>query len=203
MKSRKILIWLMGGMASGKSTVRRALCKALSDKEPLLVLEDGSEYTDFGNVACVGKCLKEDGCDGLDASFSRLKKDGGLHTVEYCIRCHDVTILEGSQTSGEWTKSLSEICKKYDCEFWMVLLDCRYWENYKRLLKRIEGRGGTDADMTDQRISSITSKIRQFRGVYERASNVDGVRRLRIDTEGKDVAEEVFEILSTIDIDIC
>lgn len=188
----------MGGMASGKSTTRRLICELYGDKDGELVEKDGMEYTDFGYVACVGKCLKEEGCDGLDSSFGRIKKDGAIATTRHCIASYPLTILEGSQTSGEWTTVLSEICKKENCEFWVVLLDCRFWVNFQRLLARIESRGGTEADISDQRIQSVISKIRQFRGVFEKAKNVEGVHTLYIDTENSSAAAVVWETIKGV-----
>ena len=195
---RKKLIWLIGGMASGKSTVRRALCKVLSDAEPTLVLGNGIEYTDFDTVGCVGKCMKEDGCDGLDTSFGRLKKVGGLLTTATCIDRYPITILEGSQTSSEWIKELHDMCERRNCDFYIILLDCRYWENYLRLKKRIEARGGSEKDMTDERINSITSKINQFRHIFDKAGEY--AKCTRIDTEGLSVEEEVLQVLNATDI---
>lgn len=195
---RKKLIWLIGGMASGKSTVRRALCKVLAESDPVLIEQEGIEYTDFGNIGCVGKCLKEDGCDGLDSSFGRLKKSGGLATTNVCIDKYELTILEGSQTSSEWIKELHDICEKRNCDFYVVLLDCRYWENYLRLKKRIESRGGTEADITDSRIGSVTGKINQFRHVFDKASEY--AKCIRIDTEGLSIEEEVLQVLTATEI---
>ena len=42
----KRLIWILGGMASGKSTLRDGLIRELKTSEPKLVKEEGVEYVD-------------------------------------------------------------------------------------------------------------------------------------------------------------
>ena len=93
--AKKKLIWITGGMASGKSTLRSQLLDLLKQNDGKLIKEPGLEYTDYGNVAAVGDCTKTNQCNGLDTSFGRLKKEGALKTTEYCIEHYDITILEG------------------------------------------------------------------------------------------------------------
>lgn len=196
----KKLIWLTGGMASGKSTMRRLLTKVLSDTASELIIEDGVEITSFGNLAVVGEALEGGVCDGLDRSFGRLKKDGGLSSTEYSVKNFDITILEGSQTSGNWLKPLSEMCLKHNCEFYLVLMDVPYWENYKRLFKRIKERGGTEADMTNKRLESVRAKNKQFEGVFIKAEGFTNIHRLRLNTIGKTDEESLLECLHGLNI---
>lgn len=192
----KKLIWLMGGMASGKSTLRRALCTVLATSEPKLISNDKVEYTDFGNIACVGKCLKDDGCDGLDSSFGRLKKEGGLNSTRECLKLRDIVILEGSQTSSQWIQPLVDMCKEMNVDFYVVSLDCRYWANFLLLKQRIEKRGGSERDITDKRIDSVMRKINQFRGVFNKLTPFANC--LKIDTEGVELEEKVVKVLQFI-----
>lgn len=188
----------MGGMASGKSTLRRALCAVLGTSEPELIATDEVEYTDFGNIACVGKCLKEDGCDGLDSSFGRLKKEGAINTTRKCLELRDIVILEGSQTSGQWIQPLVNMCKEMGVDFYVISLDCRYWANFLRLKQRIEARGGTEKDITDKRIESVMGKINQFRSAFNKL--VPLANCLKIDTEGIELEEKVIKVLQFIGV---
>lgn len=104
--SKNKIVWIMGGMASGKSTLRRALCYCLGGEKRI---DDELHITEYGDdVVCIGACKTgiEDNfrCDGLDSSFGKLKKDGALSVTEHCIKNYKVTILEGSQTSGKWVE---------------------------------------------------------------------------------------------------
>ena len=194
-KNRKKLYWIMGGMASGKSTLRRALCSVFGTQDAELVQEEGIEYTSFGRVACPGKCIKSDGCDGLDSSFGKLKKEGGIRTTERCVREHEIVVLEGSQTTLQWVKPLVDICSRNNCDFYMVLMDCRLWENYKRLKKRILARGGSDADVTDDRLNSVRAKNNQYKGIFTKSQEVEGINFIRINTEGMEVEEEIMQLI--------
>lgn len=192
----KKLIWLIGGMASGKSTLRRALCTVLENSESKLISNDEVEYTDFGEIVCIGNCTLK-GCDGLDKSFSRLKKDGGIKSVEHCLKKQkSVVVLEGSQTSSKWIEPLMNICRETDTDFYVILLDNSYWSNLMRLKQRIEEKGGTEKDITDKKIDSVLGKNRQFRGVF--AKIPDGVNKLRIDCENIELEEKVIKVLQFI-----
>lgn len=195
----KKLIWLMGGMASGKSTLRRALCAVLGTSEPELIATDEVEYTDFGEIVCVGNCILNKGCDGLDKSFSRLKKDGGIKSVEYCLRKQkSVVVLEGSQTSVKWIEPLMDICQQTNTDFHVILLDYSYWSNLMRLKQRIEEKGGTEKDITDNKIDSVLGKNHQFRGIF--AKIPDSVNKLRIDCENIELEEKVIKVLQFIGV---
>lgn len=194
----KKLIWFIGGMASGKSTMRRLLTSVLATEKGKLIQEEGLEITSFGRVGIVGQAKEGGVCDGLDTSFGRLGKEGALNSVERAVKNYPITILEGSQTSSKWTEELVNICNKYGCEFYLVIMDITLWENYNRLLKRILERGGSEADVTNKRLDSVRSKYNQFEGVFIKAEQYGNIIRYRLNTSKKTDEEKVIEILKLL-----
>lgn len=196
----KKLVWIIGGMASGKSTIRRLLTLVLATDEAEFIQTETVEVTGFGKLGVVGEAMENGVCDGLDRSFGRLKKEGGLSSVEYSIKNYEITILEGSQTSGKWIDPLVEMCKKHQCEFHLILMDISLWENYNRLLNRIKTRGGADVDMTDKRLESVRAKNKQFEGVYLKCEKYDSINCIKLSTVNKTDEEKILECLEKIDI---
>lgn len=196
----KKLIWVIGGMASGKSTIRRLLTSVLANGEKVLIKEDGLEVTKFGDLCVVGEAKDEGVCDGLDSSFGRLKKDGALNSTEYAVENFDITILEGSQTSGNWIDPLKAICEKHGCEFHLILIDVSLWQNFHRLYQRIIERGGSDADMTNKRIESVRSKNNQFSNIYDKCLEEEGINCFKLDTIDKTDEEKVLDCLINTNI---
>lgn len=197
MDSKKI-IWIVGGMASGKSTLRNQLIEYLSTNTLKLISTDALEYVDGGKVAAIGNCLKENQCDGLDSSFGKLKKDGAIRNVEHCVKHHEITLIEGSQTSAQWIIPLCEICLNYDCEFILIHLNLRLWENYQRLRKRILESGKTERDITDSKLDSIRAKNSQARFISEQCLKTEFAKVVTIDTEGMNPQETLKAVLKKI-----
>ena len=196
--SNKKIIWIVGGMASGKSTLRNQLIEYLSTSSPKLISTDTQEYVDGGRVAAIGNCLKGNQCDGLDSSFGKLKKDGAIRNVEHCVKHHEITLIEGSQTSAQWIIPLCEICLNYDCEFILIHLNLRLWENYQRLRKRILESGKTEKDITDSKLDSIRAKNSQAKFISEQCSRTEFVKIITIDTEGMEFEETLKAVLKRI-----
>ena len=194
--AKKKLIWITGGMASGKSTLRQQLIDLLKDHDGKLIQEPGLEYTDYGSVAAVGNCVKTNQCNGLDSSFSRLKKEGALATTEHCIENYNITILEGAQTSAQWVLPLCEMCLKHNCRFYLVHLDLRYWENYRRLSQRLLASGKTDLDITDDKLDSVRGKNNQARLINEKCTLSGFVKVIRLNTEGMSTEDKLMEVIN-------
>lgn len=189
--ARKKLIWIIGATASGKSTLRRSLVDILGKNEGKIISVPDMEYTDYGNAAVLGKCKPDGVCDGLDTSFSRLKKDGCMRTVEECIKSHDYTFIEGAMATGQWILPLCEMCLKYDCNFYLIHLDMRYWENYKRLVKRVLERGGTEDDIKDSMLDSVRGKSVQMKNLYKKCVQTGFIKCLQLNAEVLELEEKV------------
>lgn len=197
MDSKK-LIWIVGGMASGKSTLRDHLIENLSTRTPKLISNDFQEYVDCGKLAALGNCLKSNQCNGLDSSFGKLKKDGAIRNVEYCVKNFQTTLVEGSQTSAQWIIPLCEICLKYDCEFVLIHLDLRLWENYKRLVNRLLTSGKTEEDVTDSKLDSIRAKNSQAKFISLQCRKTEFVKVISVNTEGLTAKQTLKQILKQL-----
>ena len=80
---KKKLIWIIGGMGCGKSTLRRNFCEVLTDGRPIIKNQNVNKlqcvlsvFDDF--ISVIGEVKIGGICDGLDASFPKLKKEGCL-----------------------------------------------------------------------------------------------------------------------------
>lgn len=200
--ARKKLIWIIGATASGKSTLRRSLVDILRKSEGKIISVPNMEYTDYGNVAVLGKCKKDGVCDGLDSSFGRLKKDGCMNTVEECIKSHDYTFIEGIMATGQWILPLCEFCFKYDCNFYLIHIDLRYWENYKRLVKRVIERGGTEKDIKDSMLDSVRGKSVQMRNLFNKCKDLGFIKTLQINTEDMSNEDKMLRVINFLKLKI-
>jgi hypothetical protein len=210
----KKLIWLIGGMGSGKSTQRRLLCNAFRETEPKEIkgnLTDDAEYmfTSFGKtISCIGKVKQEHNgdismCDGLDSVFGSLKKLGGLHSVDVALQHSDIVVLEGSQTSPSWGELLKSTIERYGAEFHLVHLYMTYEENFNRVRQRqydkLKKDGGVmfindhkEHHLTDRVIESLIGKCRQFNNCYDKLFPLTYINKVKI-LCGNKTEEEVFE----------
>ena len=179
----KRLIWILGGMASGKSTLRDGLIRELKTSEPKLVKEEGVEYVDCGRLASLGNCLTNGQCNGLDQSFNRLKKEGAIKNVELLVKNYDTIILEGSQTSAQWILPLCEICLNNDCRFILLHLNLRLWANYMRLRDRVLKRGKDEYDITDKKLDNIRAKVNQTRSIRKKCELTEFIDVINVDSE--------------------
>lgn len=198
MKRKKLLIWIVGGMASGKSTLRDAMINLLKTSDGVLHSDDKYEYVDYGRIAVVGNSLKTNQCNGLDSSFGKLKKDGALMNTEHCIKNYGITLLEGSQTSAQWVFPLCEMCINHNAEFVLVHLNLRLWENFKRLRNRIVSSGKTESDITDNKIKSVAGKNSQAELICGKCKQTEFVNVICIDTEGMNSDDILLEVFSRI-----
>lgn len=189
--ARKKLIWIIGATASGKSTLRRHLVDILRKKDGEIISIPDMEYTDYGNVGVLGKCKSDGVCDGLDVSFNHMRKEGCMKTVEHCIKNYDYTFIEGTMATGQWILPLCEMCLKYDCKFYLIHLDMRYWENYKRLVKRVLERGGSEEDIKDSMLESVRGKSVQMKNLYKKCVQTGFIRCLQINAEEDDIEVKI------------
>lgn len=200
--AKKKLIWIIGATASGKSTLRRSIVDLIAKKDGEIISVPDMEYTDYGNVAVLGKCRKDGVCDGLDISFNHMRKEGCMHTVEECIKNHDYTFIEGTMATGQWILPLCEFCFKYDCKFYLIHIDLRYWENYKRLVKRVIERGGTEKDIEDSMLDSVRGKSVQMRNLFNKCKGLGFIKTLQINTEDMSNEDKMLRVINFLKLKI-
>ena len=172
---------MIGSMASGKSTQRRLLCKNLSDDPK--VDHDGDvkginySFATFGNIAALGK-VKENGdgmCDGLDAAFGKIKKEGGELSLRLALRECDVVIIEGSQTSLKWFDFIKPLAAEYKANIYLIHFKLSYDDNLNRLRqrqsKKLDLAAWEDTKLSDKNIESIIGKNQQFNNIFDKLKN--------------------------------
>ena len=200
--AKKKLIWIMGATASGKSTLRRLLTELTQTEERVYHDEDGMSYTTYGRTAVLGKCNPDGVCDGLDIVFNKIRKEGCLRSAETCIRDYEITMMEGAMATAQWILPLCEYCLKYDCKFYVIHLDLRYWENYKRLVNRVIERGGTEKDIKDSMLESVRGKSVQMKNLYTKCENTGFIKCLKIDTEDMSQEEKLMKTINFLKLKI-
>jgi thymidylate kinase len=156
----KKIIWIAGGMGSGKSTQRRNICNFFSNNYKV-VKSDDYIFTSFGKLASIGETSESSNCDGLDRSFGKLKKDGAIKSIEVAIKQFDFVIIEGSQTSFNFIEPINKIAKDFNADFYFVHL---YLDDDERH-RRIHKRSGKDIE----KIRTINNdKVKQFKNIYQK-----------------------------------
>lgn len=196
----KHLVWFMGGMACGKSTLRRLMTQVLADKPKTYIIEEGIEVSSFGRLGVPGYVTDNSACDGMDRSFGKLKKEGAIASAKRSILEHEITILEGSQTSIMWMQPMIDFCKENNCKFTVILIDVPLWINYNRLLKRIIKRGGSEADMTDARVENVRSKNKQYGNIFLKCEATGEINCYRLNTLDRTDEEKILDCLQGIGI---
>lgn len=189
----KKLVWVMGAMASGKSTQRKLLCERLSDGiEGDLVKKQIGDlnviYTSYGDLVGMPGKASTNQCDGLDSSFGAMKKVGSLKATEICIKKHSITIVEGSQTTFTWVDALAEMCEKHNCEFYIVHLYLDDEIVIDRLVHRNEIKG---TEVTDKKIKNVLAKNNQYFNIYEKIKDRKDINKKRV--HAKKSIEKVFD----------
>ena len=195
-KRKKKLIWIVGGMASGKSTLRNKFIELIKSKEGSLISDERFEFVDYGSLAVVGNCLRSNQCNGLDSSFGKLKKEGAIDSVRHCVENYWMTIVEGSQTSAQWVLPLCEICINNNADFYLVHLNIRLWENFMRLRKRIIDSGKSESDISDNKLRSVAGKNSQAELICSQCKKTGFVKVICINTEGMNSDDVVKNVLN-------
>ena len=89
-----------------------------------------------------------------------------------------------------------EMCLKHNCRFYLVHLDLRYWENYRRLSQRLLASGKTDLDITDDKLDSVRGKNNQARLINEKCTLSGFVKVIRLNTEGMSTEDKLMEVIN-------
>lgn len=189
----KVVIWLMGAMASGKSTLSRLLQQSLSGTEQfenLQAEENGKlfAYTKANSVAVLGKQSKDKMSGGVDFVFNQIKIEGLSYTLEKLSKDSSIEfiIIEGSQASNNWYSIISGF---YPMIFG-VHLELSYEQNIRRLKNRqfanANGRQPENneellVECKDSQYTNVLSKNQQYRNLFEKIKNNKNVKALQLD----------------------
>lgn len=188
-----MIIWIMGSMASGKTTLNKALMYTLSnvsedtDDELVKGTEDGVNYmyTKLGRVASIGQMKKGVATCGIDPVMGWLKTEGVELSIRKANEDCEFVIVEGAQAAYTWF----DFMEKIDAEFLLVHLNISYDENIKRLKLRQYKKLHNDypdnnehllLSISDKNYDSVLGKNKQYMNIWNKVQ--DRVRnRLQID----------------------
>lgn len=188
MNNQKILIWIMGSNASGKTTQSKLIHEALSGKEKELITEQlfGSvvvKATLFENSSHIGH-LKDNQCTGTDTINS---KEGVDASFCYLLLNSSTSyiVVDGILCTAQWLS----IFKQFpNVKILVILLQFPTLEQNlrrvveRRVYKKIEAGGNDLADIMDfemfvemgienleeKTLKNVGSKFKGFKSMYEK-----------------------------------
>lgn len=177
-----MIIWIIGSMASGKTTLNKGLISCIShcrigDGELIQGVEKGVDfmYTKFDDVASIGVMKDGVATCGIDPVMGKLKTTGVELSIKKAHEKCDFVIVEGAQAAVTWLPFISNV----DPNFLFVHLDLRYDDNIQRLkLRQYKKLHGTDPkdnehllmSITDKNYDSVIGKNKQYLNLWNKIS---------------------------------
>ena len=192
------ILWLVGSMASGKTTQHKLLMELLGDGE--INVHNGCKeekpfcFSISGQVGSLGLLKEGVQTCGIDPVYGDLKKEGLRLSIAMAYEAGaELIIMEGAQASMEWYKQVV-LPQYYDCELYVVHLAISFDHNLQRLRQRrwlkihetIEGFTGSDQMVLEDRTyENVLGKNKQYRSLFRAMSKVaekeENVNVLEID----------------------
>lgn len=216
--NQKLLIWIMGSNASGKTTQSKLIHETLSNlTSKKLITEDLEEVqikaTIFDNSAHVGH-LKDNQCTGTDTLNSKIGVDASfcyLYSQDV-----DYIVVDGILCTAQWL----EIFRQFPIKILVILLQFPSLESNllriaeRRTYKQIEAGGNDGADIADFEFivqwhydefaektkKNISGKIRGFKSMYDKVSK-DCDYSVEIDATLplEEIHEKIIQAIAEID----
>lgn len=207
------ILWLIGSMASGKTTQHKLLMELLGDGK--IKLHNGCKenpsfcYSISGNVGSLGMLKEGVQTCGIDPVYGDLKKEGLRLSIAMAYEGGaDLIIMEGAQASMEWYKQVI-LPQYYDAELYVVHLSISYDHNLQRLRQRrwlkshetLEGFTGSDQMVLEDRTyDNVLGKNKQYRSLFKaltKQSEKAGFKTLEIDAllDRYQILEQIVEFL--------
>lgn len=179
-----MIIWIMGSMASGKTTLNKALMYTLSqhievfDYDIVKGTEDGVNYmyTKYGKVASIGQMKKGVATCGIDPVMGWLKTEGVELSIRKANEECEFVIVEGAQAAYTWF----DFMEKIDPEFLLVHLNISYDENIKRLkLRQFKKKYNKEPkfnahlslSISDKNYDSVLGKNKQYMNIWNKVQD--------------------------------
>lgn len=197
-----MIVWILGSMASGKTTQSRMLLKNLGEGEEKVVhtvYEDRNIiYTRKGNVAVIGQMKNGVATGGIDPVMSKLKVEGVVASIKEANKHCSLVVVEGAQAAATWLPAIKEL----DENFVLVHLELSFENNFRRLKQRQHKKDSKgledwrDVELIDNNFISIIGKSKQYRNLFHKIKG-ETVNSLQIDAT-KDEETIHKQILSLI-----
>lgn len=213
MEENMKILWLIGSMASGKTTQHKLLIELLGDGT--LDVNNGCKdpspfcFSVSGEVGSLGLLKEGVQTCGIDPVYGDLKKEGLRRSIAMAHeKGAELIIMEGAQASMEWYKQVI-LPQYYDAELYVVHLSISYDHNLQRLRQRrwlkthdtLDGFTGSDQMVLEDRTyDNVLGKNKQYRSLFKaltKQSEKDGFKTLEIDAlnDRYDILEQIVEFI--------
>lgn len=142
-KKKKLVLSIIGSMASGKSTLNRGLKDKLTkgEKPEEVVVEGKVHYTIYpkSGLCILGRVAENATGIGLDSVYSKLKVAGVTSTLEAALndKRAKLIVIECALATMSWHRSFYKAGLRDKYEHRVVYLFLDYFNNLKRLAERI------------------------------------------------------------------
>lgn len=213
MEENMKILWLLGSMASGKTTQHKLLVELLGDGQ--IVTRNGVKepapfcYSMSGSVGSLGMLKEGVQTCGIDPVYSDLKKDGLRTSIAMAFEDGaDLIIMEGAQASMEWYKQVI-LPQFFDTELYVVHLSISFDHNLQRLRQRrwlkthetLEGfTGSNQMVLEDRTYENVLGKNKQYRSLFKALGKLEEGSKepVKLKTLEIDALQDRYEILEQI-----
>ncbi len=207
MSDKKVIIWILGALSSGKTTQNKKLLETFGDVEPEYIKDANTTYafTTYGTIASLGE-INDSQCCGLDRVSSKLKNVGVEHSIDRAFMhgC-SMVIVESIMSSSKWTEFLG----KFNAELLIVHLGISFEENVRRLKWRKYSKINKEVDrdmdtikylqeeLTDANYEFIRKTRMQYRNIFDKEKELGQHNYLDVDGERnlEEINEEILKFI--------
>ena len=215
------ILWLLGPMASGKTTQHKLLMELLGTGE--IDVKNGCKepqpfcYSISGSIGSLGLLKEGVQTCGIDPVYGDLKKEGLRDSLEKLLheKC-DLVVMEGAQASMEWYKQVVVPVRNYaeyyqfgEVELYVVHLAISFDHNLQRLRQRrwlkthetLEGfTGSNQMVLEDRTYENVLGKNKQYRSLFKALQKLEegGKEPVKLKTLEIDALLDRIEILEQI-----
>lgn len=194
------VIWILGSIASGKTSLNKSLLNSLGDEKPKLIERDNCVFTHYGLISSLG-IINESQCCGLDRVSSRLKNQGIENSLVEALKVSEWVIVESIMSASTWVDFLRNHADKLV----MVHLYASFEATVNRLkLRKFEKLKHSDRpdwvrdiDLSDANYEFIRKTRMQYKSIYDKYnSKADSC--IEIDTTSvstKEISRNVIKLI--------
>lgn len=195
------LIFIIGGMSSGKTTTNRGIVEAFKTQEKELFAgeENGVNYaySHFGEMVTSLGDLRDSQCTGWDSVSTKCKNVGLELSIRKAIEKSEFVVLDSIMSSSVWV----DLIVKNSPNNFLIHLTTSFEENVRRLKKRQANKVGKedflDVWLTDNNYEFIRKERMQYTNIFDKFKDKFSAS-IRIDSNDKTPSEVNKEVLKFI-----
>jgi len=191
---KTLIIWLIGGNCTGKTTQAREIHKYFqklqthSTKERVIE-ESNFCYTSMSDISCNAGNLLKSQCSGTDTLSTKQQIED---CINYTKDRYPIVVIEGIMATGQWIHFL----KQQDTILFTVFLNMTPEINFKMVSQRRAAKKGiapTDIQISQKTKENMASKLRGFFLLYNRMQPLSDFA-MKIDVDGKSI-KKIFGVI--------